>query len=91
MVRINRERGTTILLVEQNAAMALAIADYGYVLEVGRIVMESSHCSPRNDGVERRANSEASSVMALIDGSCGLQEVWLRRTRWLGCVRWFSG
>jgi branched-chain amino acid transport system ATP-binding protein len=38
--RINRERGTTMLLVEQNAAMALAHADYGYVLEVGRIVME---------------------------------------------------
>jgi len=40
--RINRERGTTILLVEQNAAMALALADYGYVLEVGRIVMEDT-------------------------------------------------
>jgi branched-chain amino acid transport system ATP-binding protein len=40
--RINRERGTTILLVEQNAAMALELADYGYVLEVGRIVMEDT-------------------------------------------------
>ena len=40
--RINRERGTTMLLVEQNAAMALALADYGYVLEVGRIVMEDT-------------------------------------------------
>ena len=39
IVRINRERGVTILLVEQNANMALQIADYGYVLEVGRIVM----------------------------------------------------
>ena len=38
--RIKRERGTTMLLVEQNAAMALDLADYGYVLEVGRIVME---------------------------------------------------
>jgi branched-chain amino acid transport system ATP-binding protein len=38
--RINRERGTTVLLVEQNAAMALDLADHGYVLEVGRIVME---------------------------------------------------
>jgi branched-chain amino acid transport system ATP-binding protein len=37
--RINRERGVTVLLVEQNANMALHIADYGYVLEVGRIVM----------------------------------------------------
>ncbi len=40
VVRINRERGTTILLVEQNANMALKVADYGYVLENGRIVME---------------------------------------------------
>ncbi len=42
VVRINRERGTTILLVEQNAHMALKIADYGYVLEVGRIVMDDT-------------------------------------------------
>ena len=42
VVRINRERGTTILLVEQNANMALNAADYGYVLENGRIVMEDS-------------------------------------------------
>ncbi|MFN0185301.1 MAG: ABC transporter ATP-binding protein [Aquabacterium sp.] len=39
VVRINRERGTTILLVEQNANMALNVADDGYVLENGRIVM----------------------------------------------------
>ena len=42
IVRINRERGTTILLVEQNAQMALKTADFGYVLEVGRIVMEDT-------------------------------------------------
>ena len=41
-MRINRERGTTILLVEQNANMALNVADYGYVLENGRIVMEDA-------------------------------------------------
>jgi len=40
--RINRELGVTILLVEQNAHMALKTADYGYVLEVGRIVMADS-------------------------------------------------
>jgi len=38
--RINREQGTTILLVEQNARMALKIAHYGYVMENGKIVME---------------------------------------------------
>ena len=42
IVRINQEQGVTILLVEQNANMALHIADYGYVLEVGRIVMEDT-------------------------------------------------
>ena len=42
IVRINRERGTTILLVEQNANVALNVASYGYILEVGRIVMEDS-------------------------------------------------
>ncbi len=41
--RINKEEGITILLVEQNARMALEVAEYGYVLEVGRIVMED-HC-----------------------------------------------
>jgi branched-chain amino acid transport system ATP-binding protein len=40
--RINKEQGTTILLVEQNANMALELADYGYVLEVGRIVMDDT-------------------------------------------------
>ncbi len=42
VIRINRERGTTILLVEQNANMALNVADRGYVLENGRIVMEDT-------------------------------------------------
>lgn len=39
--RINRERGVTILLVEQNAVAALDLADHGYVMEVGRIVMDA--------------------------------------------------
>ena len=40
--RINREDGTTILLVEQNANMALKIAHRGYVMENGRIVLAGS-------------------------------------------------
>ncbi len=39
---INKEDGTTILLVEQNANMALHLANRGYVLETGRIVLEDS-------------------------------------------------
>jgi len=42
VIRINRERGTTLLLVEQNANMALNVADHGYVLENGRIVMDDA-------------------------------------------------
>ncbi len=40
--RLNREQQLTVLLVEQNAAQALAIADHGYVMETGRIVLEGS-------------------------------------------------
>ena len=42
IVRVNEEQQVTILLVEQNAKMALDIGHYGYVMEVGRIVMEGS-------------------------------------------------
>ncbi len=42
--RLNKEQGMTMLLVEQNANMALKTGEFGYVLEVGRIVM-SDKCS----------------------------------------------
>lgn len=41
---ICREQGITIVLVEQNANQALSLADYGYVLENGRIVLEGEGC-----------------------------------------------
>lgn len=40
--QINQEKGTTILLVEQNANLALEVADYVYVMENGRIVLDGS-------------------------------------------------
>ena len=40
--RLNAEQGVTILLVEQNAKMALDVGNYGYVMEVGRLVMEDT-------------------------------------------------
>jgi branched-chain amino acid transport system ATP-binding protein len=40
VLRLNEELETTILIVEQNARKALAIADYGYVMENGRIVLD---------------------------------------------------
>jgi branched-chain amino acid transport system ATP-binding protein len=42
--RINHEQGVAILLVEQNAHVALKTADFGYILEVGRVVM-AGHCA----------------------------------------------
>jgi len=40
--QINKEKGVTILLVEQNARLALSIADHGYVMENGRIVLDDT-------------------------------------------------
>jgi branched-chain amino acid transport system ATP-binding protein len=48
ITRINKQ-GTTILLVEQNAQMALSAADFGYVMEVGEIVLNGSGASLLND------------------------------------------
>ena len=40
--RINQEQGATILLVEQNARLALDVADYAYIMENGRIVLDGT-------------------------------------------------
>lgn len=42
ILKINREMGTTILVVEQNARIALGISDYAYIMESGRIVLEGA-------------------------------------------------
>jgi branched-chain amino acid transport system ATP-binding protein len=47
--RLNREQTLTVLLVEQNATLALAIAEHGYVMENGRIVLEDSAESLREN------------------------------------------
>jgi len=47
--RLNEEQGVTILLVEQNAALALEYADFGYVMENGSIVMEGEAESLRTN------------------------------------------
>ena len=39
LIRRIREQGKTVLLIEQNATMALSVADKGYVMENGRIVL----------------------------------------------------
>jgi branched-chain amino acid transport system ATP-binding protein len=42
VLRVRAELGTTVLLVEQNAHIALEVADYGYVMENGRIVLDGT-------------------------------------------------
>ena len=67
ILRLNKEQNVTVLLVEQNAKMALDISDYGYVMELGRIVMEDTaerlreapdikefYLGLKNDGVRGR-------------------------------------
>ena len=47
--RINREAGTTILLVEQNARLAMSIAHYAYLLEGGRVVLDGPPATLRQN------------------------------------------
>ena len=55
IVEINRQHGITILLVEQNANLALEISQYGYVLETGRIILQ-------DDSAALRANPKVKSA-----------------------------
>lgn len=53
ILKIN-QRGTTVLLIEQNANMALQIADRGYVLETGRVTMvDDAKALQANDDVRK--------------------------------------
>ena len=49
IVEINREQGITILLVEQNANLALEISKFGYVLETGRIILQDAAAALRQN------------------------------------------
>jgi branched-chain amino acid transport system ATP-binding protein len=49
IVEINRERRITILLVEQNANLALGISHYGYVIETGRIILQDNSAALRQN------------------------------------------
>ncbi len=79
--RLNREEGVTILLVEQNAKMALTVADYGYVMENGKIVLDGP--------AEKLKEDEDVKEFYLGFGKVGrksFQDVksYRRRKRWLG-------
>ena len=55
IVEINRTHGITILLVEQNANLALEISHYGYVLETGKIILQNESAALRQDPKVRSA------------------------------------
>ena len=55
MRRINAEAKVSMLLVEQNAALALDLADHAYVLETGRVVMSGRAAEIKNDEAIRKS------------------------------------
>src|SRR5205085_7518190 len=55
IVEINRELGITVLLVEQNANLALEVSNRGYVLETGRIILEDTSDALRRNPQARAA------------------------------------
>lgn len=77
IIRRLRDEGATILLVEQNAHMALEVADYGYIMEVGRIVME-------DDAAALRGNPTVQEFYLGMHGETGGggQRRWKRRKQW---------
>ena len=79
--RINQEQGTTLLVVEQNANMALQIANYGYVMENGKIVLEGPAQALREnpDVKEFYLGTAASGVLK----SYKDVKAYKRRKRWL--------
>ncbi len=79
IVKIN-EQGTSVLLVEQNANMALSIADHGYILETGKVVMDKPAAVLREDDDVREFYLGLRE-----DGVGSLRDVkhYKRRKRWL--------
>ena len=55
MRAINKSSGVSMLLVEQNASLALALADHAYLLETGRTVLSGSAATLRKDEAIRRS------------------------------------
>jgi branched-chain amino acid transport system ATP-binding protein len=79
--RINEEQGTTLVLVEQNANMALQLAHYGYVMENGKIVLEGN-------ASELRENPDIKEFYLGLAASGSLRtyrevKAYKRRKRWL--------
>ncbi len=77
IIRQLREAGTTILLVEQNAHMALAVADYGYIMEVGRIMLEGAAADLRGN-----ATVQEFYLGARQESGLPVKRRWVQRKRW---------
>lgn len=76
--RIRQETGTAVLVVEQNAAIALAHADDGYIMELGRIVAADS-CAALSEKADVR---EAYLGGHATQGLSGTSQRWKRRKTW---------
>jgi len=81
IARINAERGTSMLLVEQNASVALAVAHYGYIMETGKVVIDNTAQALAADPDVR----EFYLGLGQEGGSRSYREVkhYKRRKRWL--------
>ena len=55
LARLKMELGVTMLIVEQNASLALDLANYAYVLEAGKIAFEGEAAEVRSAGSLRRS------------------------------------
>jgi len=81
ITKINKEKKTSILLVEQNARLALSIASHGYVMENGRVVLD--------DTVEKLLENEDVKEFYLGLSEVGVKKSYRdvkhykRRKRWL--------
>ena len=82
VARLNRERKTSILLVEQNVKIALGIASYGYIMENGRIVFDG----PGEKLMENEDIREFYLGLSDITNKRSYRDVkhYKRRKRWLG-------
>lgn len=81
--RLNTEDGTSILVVEQNAGVAFSVADFGYIMENGQIVLEGEVEALKND-----KDIQSFYLGIPEDGSEGRQSFrdvkhYKRRKRWL--------
>jgi len=81
ITRINEEDKTSILLVEQNAKAALGVAEYGYVMENGRVVLDG----PANVLIDNEDIKEFYLGLSQVGGKKSFREVkhYKRRKRWL--------